>query len=102
LEAGAGIAGLIKAVLALMHEAIPPHLHLNEVNPLLAPEGPPVAIPTTLHPWPRGAVPRLAGLSSFGFGGTNSHVVLEEAPATTAAPVAVDRPRHVLALSARN
>src|SRR5262249_14281686 len=78
LEAAAGIAGLIKAVLALRHEEIPPHLHLRTINPHIALEGTAFAIPTETRPWPAGGAPRFAGVSSFGFGGTNAHVVLEE------------------------
>ena len=78
LEAAAGIAGLIKAVLALQHREIPLHLHLETLNPQLETEDTPLAIPTEPTPWE--AEKRLAGVSSFGFGGTNAHVVLEEAP----------------------
>ncbi len=80
LEAAAGIAGLIKTVLSLQHQEIPPHLHLNQINPHIDLENTSIAIPTKLHPWVRDKQPRLAGVSSFGFGGTNAHVVLEEAP----------------------
>ncbi len=80
LEAAAGIAGLIKAVLCLEHEDIPPSLHFTTLNPHLALEGTPFVIPTEVRPWPRGPERRYAGVSSFGFGGTNAHVVLEEAP----------------------
>ena len=78
LEAAAGIAGLIKAVLALQHQEIPPHLHLETLNPQLETGNTPLAIPTRPTPWE--AEKRLAGVSSFGFSGTNAHVVLEEAP----------------------
>jgi len=106
LEAAAGIAGFIKVVLSLVHEEIPPHLHLEEVNPHISLDGSPLAFPTERHPWQRGERPRLAGVSSFGFGGTNAHVVLSEAPAPDGllAPVEnqVERPAHALALSARS
>ena len=81
LEAAAGIAGLIKAVLALEHEAIPAHLHLQRPNPHMAWASLPFEIPTGLTAWPREARPRVAGVSSFGFSGTNAHVIVEEAPA---------------------
>ncbi|HUL78058.1 MAG TPA: type I polyketide synthase, partial [Vicinamibacteria bacterium] len=101
LEAGAGIAGFIKMVLALEHEEIPPHLHFTTPNPHVPWAELPVRVATDRTPWPRGDVPRLAGVSSFGFSGTNCHVVLEEAPAPKPAPTSLDRPRHVLALSAK-
>ena len=80
LEAAAGIAGLIKTVLALRHEAIPPHLHFHQLNPNISFNGTPFTIPTELTPWLSGEMHRYAGVSSFGFSGTNVHVVLEEAP----------------------
>jgi acyl transferase domain-containing protein/threonine dehydrogenase-like Zn-dependent dehydrogenase/acyl carrier protein len=80
LEAAAGVAGLIKTVLALQHEAIPPQPHFSTLNPHLSLAGTRLAIPTALTPWPRGAQPRVAGASSFGVGGTNAHVIVEEAP----------------------
>jgi amino acid adenylation domain-containing protein len=100
LEAAAGIAGLIKAALALQHETIPPHLHLRALNPLIElADG--ISIPTAPTPWPRGGRPRLAGISSFGFGGTNAHAILEEAPPDASATRS-RRPRHILALSAKS
>ncbi|MGH9764174.1 MAG: type I polyketide synthase, partial [Blastocatellia bacterium] len=83
LESAAGIAGLIKVVLALAHEAIPPHLHLRDINPLMPLSGTTVRIPSAIIPWPAGPRKRFAGISSFGFGGTNAHVVVEEAARTT-------------------
>ena len=80
LEAAAGVAGLIKLVLALQHEEIPPHLHLKRRNPLIAWNDFRIDVPTASHPWMRGARRRIAGVSSFGFSGTNAHIVLEEAP----------------------
>ncbi len=99
LEAAAGIAGLIKVVLALQYGELPPHLHFHEPNPHLPWNELPVEVTANLTPWPRKAVPRLAGVSSFGFSGTNAHVVVEESPALVAA---VERPLlHLLPLSAR-
>jgi len=102
LESAAGIAGLIKAVLTLRHGEIPPHLHLKNVNPLLKIDESPIEIPTELRPWPRGDEPRRAGVSSFGFGGTNAHIIVEEAPPQESPRNEVDRPRHVFTLSARS
>ena len=102
LEAAAGIAGLIKVVLALDHAEIPAHLHFRTPNPHVAWSELPIRVTSALTPWqPRGGR-RLAGVSSFGFSGTNAHVVVEEAPAETlSAPPATERPFHVLTLSAR-
>ncbi len=80
LEAAAGIAGLIKILVCLENEAIPPTLHFNELNPHISLDDTRLFIPTTTHPWPAGGDRRLAGVSAFGFGGTNAHVVIEEAP----------------------
>lgn len=80
LESAAGIAGLMKAVLALQHGAVPPHLHFTRLNPHITLEGSPFAIPTALEPWPVAEGRRIAGVSAFGFGGTNAHVIVEESP----------------------
>ena len=80
LEAAAGIAGLIKSVLSLEQGEIPPHLHLKQLNPYIELEKTPIEICTQLQQWSSVEQPRLAGVSAFGFGGTNAHVILEEAP----------------------
>ncbi|MCC7360976.1 MAG: polyketide synthase, partial [Anaerolineales bacterium] len=103
LEAAAGIAGLIKTVLALRHQALPPHLHLRRLNPRIDLQHTRLTIPTALQPWVAAAGPRFAGVSAFGLSGTNAHLVLEEAP-PPAAPVAPPGPASapvLLALSAR-
>ncbi|MEU5694390.1 amino acid adenylation domain-containing protein [Actinosynnema sp. NPDC020468] len=100
-ESAAGIAGLIKTALALEHRVIPPHINLHEVNPAIDLAAQPYDIPTEVTPWPRHEGPARAGVNSFGFGGTNAHVLLEEPPrraVNTAAPPA----RTVLPLSARD
>ncbi|MGQ4511287.1 amino acid adenylation domain-containing protein [Streptomyces sp. DW26H14] len=79
-EAAAGIAGLIKTALALEHRTIPPHINLEEVNPAIDRDASPYAFPTRAIPWPEHEGPARAGVNAFGFGGTNAHVVLEEAP----------------------
>ena len=86
LESAAGIAGLVKTVLMLEHGMIAPHLHVSTLNPHIAMDGTPFVVPAGPIAWPAGAVPRRAGVSSFGFGGTNAHVILEEAPSMSAAP----------------
>ncbi|MBX2798834.1 MAG: polyketide synthase, partial [Myxococcales bacterium] len=84
LESAAGIAGLLKAVLALEHQAIPRHLHLQTLNPEIDLSHTPFVVPTDELPWPRDQRTRRAGISSFGFAGTNAHVIVEEAPAEPA------------------
>ena len=103
LEAAAGIAGLIKVVLALQRREIPPNLHFKSGNPRIDWAGLPITVPTTVLPWPAVEGLRRAGISSFGFSGTNVHVIVEEAPDLTAVPTDIsDRPLHLLALSARH
>jgi acyl transferase domain-containing protein/NADPH:quinone reductase-like Zn-dependent oxidoreductase/acyl carrier protein len=80
LETASGIAGLLKAILALQHEAIPAHLHLRELNPHLGLREGTFVIPRALRPWPRGERSRRALVSSYGFGGTNGCAIVEEAP----------------------
>jgi phthiocerol/phenolphthiocerol synthesis type-I polyketide synthase E len=101
LDVAAGIAGLIKTVLALEHGEIPPSLHFERPNPRIDFAASPVYVNAALTPWKRGAAPRRAGVSSFGFGGTNAHVILEEAPEVPAGPAASFRPWHLLVLSAK-
>jgi acyl transferase domain-containing protein/acyl carrier protein len=100
LAAAAGIAGLIKAVLALQHKEIPPHLHLKERNPYIRWESCPVVIPTSCMPWPVEEQPRVAGVSSFGWSGTNAHLLLEEGPALEVAEPS-QRKYALLTLSAK-
>jgi acyl transferase domain-containing protein len=103
LEAAAGIAGLIKVVLSLQHELIPPHLHFTSLNPHISLDHMPFVIPTQAYPWPAGSKRRCAGVSSFGFGGTNAHIILEEAPQVPAAPPEKEsQPPYLLPLSAHN
>jgi acyl transferase domain-containing protein/NAD(P)-dependent dehydrogenase (short-subunit alcohol dehydrogenase family)/acyl carrier protein len=102
LEAAAGIAGVIKVVLALHHQEIPPHLHFHEPNPNISWSQLPIEVPVACRPWLRGEATRLAGVSSFGFSGTNAHVVLEEAPEATTASLQVDSRPLLLPLSAKS
>lgn len=101
LESAAGIAGLIKSVLALQNEAIPPHLHLKEINPYLSLDDSRIEIGTYLRPWKRRDQPRIAGVSSFGFGGTNAHIILSDAPNVAQSDNTIERPRHLITLSAK-
>ncbi len=109
LEAAAGIAGVIKVILSLENELLPQHLHFQNPSPHIPWERLAVEVVTEATPWKRNAQPRIAGISSFGFAGTNAHVILEEAPeqpvSTLAAPVPVEHPGDrrfsILPLSAR-
>ena len=104
LESAAGIAGVVKTVLALQHEEIPAHLHFEEPNSLLNLDASPAVVPTSLTKWLKNGKPRRAGVSSFGFGGMNAHAIIEEAPeeAVSSSVSPCQRPRHLLSLSARN
>ena len=128
LEAAAGVAGLVKVVLAMHHGVIPKHLHFKTPNPRMDWERLPLRVTSEATPWPAADRPRRAGLSSFGFSGTNVHLVLEghgvpgegdpeagaarpvearllegeDSPARTAARDLNPRVRRVLTLSARS
>ncbi|HEU0299415.1 MAG TPA: type I polyketide synthase, partial [Longimicrobium sp.] len=101
LDAAAGIAGMMRAVLALEHRTIPPAANYASPNPRLELEASPFYVPTAAREWLGDGEPRRAGVSSFGVGGTNAHVVLEEAPEPE--PAAADaREWQLLVLSARS
>jgi len=100
LEAAAGAASLIKTALALEHKQIPPSLHFDRPNPQIDFDNSPFYVNTQLADWKTNGHPRRAGVSSFGFGGTNAHVILEEAPAVEAS--GPSRPWHTLLLSAKS
>jgi acyl transferase domain-containing protein/SAM-dependent methyltransferase/acyl carrier protein len=100
LDAAAGVAGLIKTVLALENKEIPPSLHFERPNPEFDLENSPFYVNSALAEWKRGNGPRRAGVSSFGIGGTNVHVVLEEAPPRAA--MCESRPCQLLVLSAKS
>jgi phthiocerol/phenolphthiocerol synthesis type-I polyketide synthase C len=102
LEAAAGIASFIKTVLVLHNREIPPNLHLKELNPHISLENTPLFIPTERCTLSDRAAPRLAGVSSFGFGGTNAHVILEEVPPLPPTTNEVERTVHLLTLSAQS
>src|SRR5258705_5210126 len=88
LDRASGVAGLIKTALALHHGVIPPLLEYERPPADVDLGASPFVVATQAQPWPSGSGPRRAGVSSFGLGGTNAHVVLEEAPAWTASPAA--------------
>src|SRR5262249_18142281 len=87
LDIAAGVTGLIKTILALENECLPATLHFKAPNPNLDLENSPFYVNSSLQPWPRSAVPRRAGVNAAGVGGTNVHVVVEEAPAIASAAI---------------
>jgi len=99
LDAAAGIVGLIKTVLALKHQSIPPTLNFEQPNPQIDFANSPFYVNTTLSHWKAGLSPRRAGVTSLGMGGTNAHVILEEAPVLPAS--SPSRPWQLLILSAK-
>ncbi|MGH2353694.1 MAG: type I polyketide synthase, partial [Chloroflexota bacterium] len=101
LETAAGVAGLLKAVLALRHGQIPPHRNLTRLNPHIDLAAIPAAIPAELAAWPVSEGLRLAAVSAFGLSGTNAHLILEEAPRPPHAARPAGRPHQVLCLSAK-
>jgi acyl transferase domain-containing protein/NADPH:quinone reductase-like Zn-dependent oxidoreductase/acyl carrier protein len=108
LEAAAGIAGLIKVVLSLEHEELPKHLHFRNPSPHIPWDRLAVRVVDETIPWARDGRPRIAGVSSFGFSGTNAHLIVQEAPdevsqvASAPAAPSDDRRFNVLPLSARS
>ncbi|HTT36896.1 MAG TPA: amino acid adenylation domain-containing protein [Burkholderiales bacterium] len=102
LEAAAGVAGVIKTALVLQHRLIPPHLNFSQPNPAIAFDALRLKVPVTPQPWPQASGPALAGVNSFGFGGANAHVLMQEAPQREPQPGdEEDRPR-VLLLSTKS
>lgn len=101
LESAAGIAGFIKTVLALKHHELPPAANFESLNPSIDLAQSPFYVDAKARDWPSNGTPRRAGVSSFGIGGTNAHVVLEEAPAVATAVGEAHGP-CLLALSARS
>jgi acyl transferase domain-containing protein/acyl carrier protein len=99
LDAAAGVAGLIKTVLALKHAQLPPSLHFTQPNPNIDFASTPFYVNAALAPWRADRQPRRAGVSAFGVGGTNAHVILEEAPPRQ--PGTPARPWQLLTLSAK-
>ena len=101
LEAAAGIAGLIKAVLSIADGTIPRHLHCRTPNPRIPWSEIPLRVATEAKEWSAGASPHIAGISSFGFAGTNAHAIVAEAPASEPRVANNERPVEILTLSAR-
>lgn len=103
-ESAAGVAGVIKALLCLQNQTIPKTLHVGEPNPHIPWTKLPVSIATDAQPWKAGDTPRRAGISSFGFSGTNAHVIVEEAPPVepVASPAGKDLPAYPLLVSGKS
>ncbi len=99
LDAAAGVSGLIKATLAIEHAQIPASLHFEKINPHIEIDNSPFYVNRTLADWPAGATPRRAAVTALGIGGTNAHVILEEAPPLSLARS--PRPFQILTVSAR-
>ena len=102
LQVAAGAVGLIKTVLALQHKMLPANLHFEQPNPQIDFANSPFYVNTTLSEWKTDGTPRRAGVSSLGVGGTNAHVIVEEAPTTQRVNNEIERPKHLLTLSAKN
>ena len=104
-ETVSGAAGLIKTVLLMQHGVVPPQLHLEKLNPHAHLEGSRVTPLTEKQAWPSrlvtGGRRRVAGVSSFGFGGTNTHLVIGEAPLPASIEARPERPAHVIKLAAK-
>jgi acyl transferase domain-containing protein/acyl carrier protein len=99
LDPAAGVASFVKTVLSIENKLIPPSLYFETPNPNIDFANSPFYVNTRLSPWPSGNLPRRAGVSAFGIGGTNVHVILEEAPPQVEYPPV--RTHHLLVLSAR-
>jgi amino acid adenylation domain-containing protein len=100
LEPAAGVSGLIKVILSMQHRQLPPSLHFERPNPIIPFAESPFKVNTELREWISEG-PRRAGVSSFGMGGANAHVVLEEAAAPRPELSEIERPLHLITLSAR-
>ncbi|MBC6435614.1 type I polyketide synthase [Nostoc sp. HG1] len=100
LEAASGIAGLIKVALSLKHQQIPSNLHFHQPNPYIPFDTLPIRVQQSLTPWPQGSSPAKASISSFGFAGTNAHVVLEQPPQS--ADISQQQQSYLLPLSAQS
>ncbi len=101
LDTAAGVAGLVKSTLALHHKQLPPSLGYEAPNPAIDFDGSPFAVNDKLRDWPAGATPRRAAVNALGVGGTNAHMVLEEAPARAASEES-DWPFQVICVSGRS
>jgi malonyl CoA-acyl carrier protein transacylase len=102
LEVAAGISGVLKVVQSMQHRKLPPHLHLENPTPHIDWKSLPVRVPTELTDWSCNSGPLIAGVSAFGFSGTNAHVIIEEAPPAEVEDELPSRPAQLIAISARD
>ena len=102
LQIASGVVGFMKTVLALYHKQIPPSLHFENPNPQIDFANSPFYVNTKLRDFQNNGIPCRAGVNSLGIGGTNAHAVLEEAPVTAPINNEIERPKHLLTLSAKN
>ncbi len=102
LEAAAGMPSVMKVLLAMQHEKIPPHLHAATLSPRIDWGALPLKVPTQAMDWPQGTEPRIAGVSAFGISGTNVHMVIAEPPPMVEAESATSSSRTLLTLSAKS
>ena len=101
LESAAGVAGLIKLVLAIQHGELPPSLHFHDPNPYISWDDIPVRVASARTPWPSCSGPLMGAVSSFGICGTNVHAIIAEPPPALPAKSEAQRPRHPICLSAK-
>lgn len=102
LESAAGIASLIKVILMLKYAMLPTSLHLKQLNPMIQLENTPFYLLTKQRKWETRDFPKRAGISSFGFGGTNCHIIVEEPPVLITPPITLERPLHIILISAKS
>ncbi len=102
LESAAGVAGLMKLVLSIQHGEIPPQLHLKQLSPYIPWDDLPLSVVTEATPWAGKDGQRIGSVSSFGFSGTNAHIIVGSAPAAEPKVPTIERPQHLITLSGKS